>query len=409
LKKNNKLPKGWLKTELKNCTDILDSKRIPINSTERAKRKGTIPYYGATGQVGWIDDYIFDDELVLLGEDGAPFLEIYKDTAYMIHGKSWVNNHAHVLKGTKQVMNSKLLCYYLNQFNYMDFISGTTRLKLNQTSMKKIPILLPPFSEQKRIILKIEELFSKMDSIQQLLKYVELQLEPYKQSILKSIFSKYEKKPLSDITKITSGFTFKSKDFTNKGIPVVKIANVGYGKFVEKNQEYLPKQFLKQHDDFIVQQKTILIALTRPITNNMLKVCEYPENIPSLLNQRVAKIETLKNYNQKLLLFYFQSLDFRKQVTSSVIGTEQPNLSPLKLAEFLCPILPLEKQNDVCFQLEQLFDQIKNSQNTINSSLQFLQTMKISILKKAFEGKLIPQDPKDESAEILLQRIKAEK
>src|SRR5437762_9259028 len=90
---------GTRKLPLGEVVDILDSRRIPVNSDERAKRVGDVPYYGATGQVGWIDDCIFDEELVLLGEDGAPFLDHTKPKAYMIRGKSWVNNHAHVLRG----------------------------------------------------------------------------------------------------------------------------------------------------------------------------------------------------------------------------------------------------------------------------------------------------------------------
>jgi type I restriction enzyme S subunit len=87
----DKLPKGWVKTKLGEVVDVLDSQRVPINSEERRFRRGNIPYYGATGQVGWIDSHLFDEELVLLGEDGAPFLDSDKPKAYIIGGKSWVN------------------------------------------------------------------------------------------------------------------------------------------------------------------------------------------------------------------------------------------------------------------------------------------------------------------------------
>lgn len=100
------LPNGWDLTNLEDVVDILDSKRIPINAKERAERVGTVPYYGATGQVGWIDDYLFDEELVLLGEDGAPFFDMSKHKAYLISGKSWVNNHAHVLRALNGIPNS---------------------------------------------------------------------------------------------------------------------------------------------------------------------------------------------------------------------------------------------------------------------------------------------------------------
>ncbi|MGH3049968.1 MAG: restriction endonuclease subunit S, partial [Gaiellaceae bacterium] len=84
------LPPGWASTTLGEVVDVLDHLRVPVNRTERALRVGEIPYYGATGQVGWIDASLFDEELCLLGEDGAPFLEPGRPKAYVISGRSWV-------------------------------------------------------------------------------------------------------------------------------------------------------------------------------------------------------------------------------------------------------------------------------------------------------------------------------
>ena len=157
---NKKIPENWTWKDLGECVDILDRHRDPINKTERQERLAEIddnervPYYGATGQTGWIDDCIFDEELVLLGEDGAPFLDPYKQTAYMIRGKSWVNNHAHVLRGKSGYLNNKFLLYYLNTVDYKPYITGTTRHKLNQTRMKEIQIPVAPIGEQELIVAK---------------------------------------------------------------------------------------------------------------------------------------------------------------------------------------------------------------------------------------------------------------
>jgi len=182
--KENEFPNSWASTKLQNVIEILDGKRIPINSKEREKRKGPIPYYGATGQVGWIDDYLFDEELVLLGEDGAPFVEPLKNKAYLIHGKSWVNNHAHVLRGINGIILNKYLCHYLNQFDYHGFVTGTTRMKLNQSSMRKIPITISPLNEQKRIVEKIEELFSIIENNLSILKDTINHLKQHKKSLI---------------------------------------------------------------------------------------------------------------------------------------------------------------------------------------------------------------------------------
>ena len=113
--------KLWEYKSLSEAVNILDSQRKPINNKERAIRiegkflDDLFPYYGATGQVGYIDNFLIDGEYVLLGEDGAPFLDTLAEKAYMINGKSWVNNHAHILQSKT---SNRFLCFYLNYFNY---------------------------------------------------------------------------------------------------------------------------------------------------------------------------------------------------------------------------------------------------------------------------------------------------
>lgn len=184
-------PSSWSVTQLERICDILDSIRVPINNAERNVRVAgkspsqLYPYYGATGEVGKIDDFIFKGEYVLIGEDGAPFLDPVKAKAYVVTGEFWVNNHAHVLKSHT---SNKYLCHYLNQISYSNFVTGTTRLKLNQASLKKIPVLVPPLNEQKRIVAKIEELFSELDNGIAALKTAREQLKVYRQAVLKHAF-----------------------------------------------------------------------------------------------------------------------------------------------------------------------------------------------------------------------------
>lgn len=186
--KLGELPAGWAAVTLEAVAEIHDNLREPVNSTERKSRVGPFPYYGATGQVGWIDDFRQDGEYVLLGEDGAPFFDPTKDKAYLVSGKCWVNNHAHVLKGREGVCLNRYLLYALNQVNYRGFANGTTRLKLTQAAMRQLPINLAPLAEQHRIVAKIEELFSELDQGVASLKIAREQLKVYRQSLLKNAF-----------------------------------------------------------------------------------------------------------------------------------------------------------------------------------------------------------------------------
>lgn len=155
---------GWPRKPLGDVVEILDRLRVPVNADERELRQGPVPYYGATGQVGWIDKHIFDEELVLLGEDGAPFLDPAKPKAYLIRGKSWVNNHAHVLRG-KGISNTFLM-HQLNAIDYHGAVTGTTRLKLPQAPMKKLLMAVPPGAEQARIVSSIDRKLTQAEAIE---------------------------------------------------------------------------------------------------------------------------------------------------------------------------------------------------------------------------------------------------
>ena len=162
------LPEGWAVCRLEDIVEIFDNLRKPINSNERNSRIANkhkdelYPYYGATGQVGLIDAYLIDGTYLLLGEDGAPFLDKSAVKAYPIEGRCWVNNHAHILK---PLCDFDYLMFYLNQVDYKDYVNGSTRLKLTQSDMRSILVLLPPIAEQKRISAKVRALFDLLDSI----------------------------------------------------------------------------------------------------------------------------------------------------------------------------------------------------------------------------------------------------
>lgn len=189
------LPDEWKWESLSKVSFIEDHLRKPVNSIERQRRVADkqdhelYPYYGATGQVGYIDSYLTDGNYILIGEDGAPFLDPFKAKAYEIKGKTWVNNHAHILRASN-FFSPKFLLYYLNQFDYKDFVSGTTRLKLTKSSLLNIPVPVPPLGEQNRIVERIEELFSEFDNGVAKLKEIQKQLDIYQQTLLKHSFQK---------------------------------------------------------------------------------------------------------------------------------------------------------------------------------------------------------------------------
>lgn len=162
-KEGQELPFGWRWGELAEVCEFLDSQRVPINEIDRTKRitgkplSALYPYYGANGQVGWIDDYIFDEPLVLLAEDGGFFGSIERPIAYLISGKTWVNNHAHVLRPRSGIDIEFLWLMLAIRPDVGKLVTGNTRPKLNQDVASHIPTVIIPLVEQKRIAAILNE------------------------------------------------------------------------------------------------------------------------------------------------------------------------------------------------------------------------------------------------------------
>ncbi len=136
-------PSHWRLDRLGNVVTVHDKVRVPLSEPERQKRRGSYPYCGANGILDHIDGYLFDGEFVLLAEDGG-YWEAFANSAYLMQGRFWVNNHAHVIKARPGILDNEYLVYRLNYQDLTPYISGTTRGKLNQGVMVEIPIRVPP-------------------------------------------------------------------------------------------------------------------------------------------------------------------------------------------------------------------------------------------------------------------------
>ncbi len=135
IKEMEKLPEGWKRVKLGEVVEILDNQRIPLDSEYRLIIKGDIPYCGSTGIIDYIRKYIFEGEYVLIAEDGGRFGR-FEETAYIMKGKFWANNHVHIVKGKNKIIDNRFLMYLINFQDLNYYISGSTREKLNQQLLK---------------------------------------------------------------------------------------------------------------------------------------------------------------------------------------------------------------------------------------------------------------------------------
>lgn len=422
-----KVPENWCWTYLLNgFAECKDENRKPINASERAEREGDIPYYGATGQAGWIDDYLTDEQLVLLGEDGAPFLELLKDKAYLIEGKAWVNNHAHIIKSHYGEVGDKYILHYLNVFNFHGYVNGTTRLKLTQASMRTIPVPLPPLAEQKRIVEQIESLFAKLDEAKEKALSVVESFESRKKAILNNAFNglystdwrekhhctlaDWKDRKINEICIPRAGFAFNSKKFTESGIQIIRMGNLYAGKL---NLSRSPVFYdISDVDDNIIKRSMvhdgdILLTLTgtKYKRDYGYAVCIEGEH-ELLVNQRILCLSPTEKIDKEYLLYYLRSEIFRDIFFSNETGgVNQGNVSSKFVENIEIKLPSIEEQKEISKILKNILTKEEQAKELAEFVIEQIELMKKSILAKAFRGELGTNIATEESAIELLKSI----
>lgn len=378
---------NWNVVPFTEAVDICDTFRKPINSSERASRiKGKeqselYPYYGATGQVGFIDDYITDGEYVLLGEDGAPFLDAFSNKAYIISGKTWVNNHAHVLRSKT---NNKFLCYYLNSFNYKGYVSGTTRLKLTQAEMKRIPVPVLPLSEQERIVSRIEELFSQLDAGVETLKKTKAQLAVYRQAVLKEAFEKVSARVLlGSISESRLGKMLDSEK--NIGVPrrYLRNINVRWHSFDLSDLSEMPIEENEVGKYSLRKGDLVICEGGEPGR------CAVWESDDVIFYQKALhRVRFTDSSNPKFYMYYLWYAAQTGQLKSLFTGTGIKHLTGQSLVKVLVPTAERITQDSIVNEIETHLSVCDSIEHTVDLALQQAEVMRQSILKDAFEGRL---------------------
>jgi type I restriction enzyme, S subunit len=178
----------FVERKFEDCVINHDNKRIPLSSSIRKRKSGPYRYYGATGVIDHIDNYIFSGKYLLIGEDGANLLSKTKDLSFIVEGQFWVNNHAHIVQA-KENITIEYLNFYFNSLDITEYVTGTAQPKLNQANLNRIPVLIPSLDEQLSIVQEMQRALSIIEETEKAIIKGLTQIGLFKQTILNKAFT----------------------------------------------------------------------------------------------------------------------------------------------------------------------------------------------------------------------------
>ncbi|MGL6455331.1 restriction endonuclease subunit S [Aeromonas sp. QDB01] len=384
------LPDGWAWLNFDSLVENLDGKRIPIKTSERSKDKAIYPYYGATGIIDYVDDYIYEGEKLLISEDGANLVARKYPIAFLADGKYWVNNHAHVVDAYKDKISNKYLSYFFAVLDLSAFITGTAQPKLSQKKLNSIKIAVAPIAEQKRIVEKLDALLTRIDTaIEHLQESVTL-ADVLSKNGLSEIFERlknsYEVVPLSSVVKINSGIAlpklFKN-GFSDGDIPFFKVAQMNnHHETMVEPEITFNETVAKEHKIKLFPKGSTLIpkrggAILTNKKRMLLEDASYDSNIMGL------KADESKISDDYLFAF-MRTIDLANFVDASTI----PQVNNKHIDQMQIPLASIEEQADVVSRVNLLVKKVETMNSEIQRQLDDLQALKSSILDSAFKGEL---------------------
>ncbi len=378
---------SWKTVALGELCEILDSKRKPI--TKKDRTTGKYPYYGATGIVDYVGDFIFNEKLVLIGEDGAKW-DSGDMTAFIAEGEYWVNNHAHVIKPLHNLLLDEWLVYYFYYKDLKEFVTGLTVPKLNQGQLKTIPIPLPPLPIQQKIVARLDAIFAEIDKATTAAEANAENAEALFQSYLTQVFERdsegWETNLLGKITKFID-YRGKTPTKTDSGVRLITAKNVKFGYLNKEPYEYIAEEdYVGWMTRGIPEKGDILFTTEAPLAN----VAQLDTEEKVVFAQRLIILQPKKDVlDKEFLKFSLLSRKVQKEIISKGTGATVKGIkaSLLKLIPIEYP--SLKEQREICRKLFVVDFEANKMKFSYLSKVSNLSLYKQSILKKAFNGELV--------------------
>lgn len=414
------IPKGWTIAKFEDLLDYIQPTNYIVKSTEY---KDNYPTPVLTAGKSFIKGYTNETDGIFTKLPTIIFDDFTTATQFVNFPFKVKSSAMKILQPTCDLVNIKLAYYYMQTIH----LKGETHKRFWISEYSQIPVPIAPLNEQKRIIAKLEQLLTDLDKGIEYLETTKQQLKVYRQAVLKWAFegkltnkdvkdgelpNAWDSKKVSQVADTFGGYAFKSGDFESQGnFQVIRMGNVRPGilrldespVFISNlDEKALSKAILKVNDIIVTQTGTKGkrdYGFTALISKDNL-----------LLNQRIAAIRCNEDCVPRFLLYYTWTNKFKDQFFANETGNVgQGNVGMKAVTDTIIWIPKPSEQIKVVSEIESRLSVCDKIEETIESSLQQAEALRLSIIKKAFEGKLVPQDPNDEPAEKLLERIRAAK
>lgn len=402
------IPKKWKIVQLKYCTDCLDGKRVPIDASLR--KSGIYPYWGAGKIMDYVNDYIFDERLVLLGEDGAPFFDDFRPVSHLIDGKVWVNNHIHVLRTRDNIIDSYLV-YALNSVDYHEYINGSILNKLTQSNMNRIKIPLPSYPEQQAIADYLDETCYKIDEIiaearKSIDEYKELKQSVIFEAVTKGLDKDIEMKNsevegMGFIPKKWSVIRFMKVNYVRarlgwKGLKAEEYVDVGYpflaayhivnNHLCWESLNCITKERYDESPEIKLSIGDLVLVKDGAGIGKCARIDEMPLG-EATVNSSLSVITPNKLLDYRYEYYYFMSPLFQNIIARLKNGMGVPHLTQESMKDIYLPLPSKKEQQAIADYLDNKVVELDSLITEKESLINDLEAYKKSLIYEVVTGK----------------------
>lgn len=373
----------WELVGLGEAIEFLDSQRRPVKVGDRDKVRGVIPYYGASGVVDYVNNHLFDEDLILLGEDGENILSRVVPLAFKISGKAWVNNHAHVLRPRNE-FDIDFLTAYLESLDYADLNSGTAQPKLNKQSCLTIRVPRPPLMDQRRIARAISDIDGHAASLKRLI----AKKRDVKKGMMQELLTgrtrlpgftgEWRKEKLGAVATMGSGGTPPSSvaRYYGGGIPWASISDMTkVGKYISVTETTLTEDGLNASAARLYEPDSVLYAMYASLGECSLALGRVASS------QAILGIMVSSKLDRE---FLYYTLQHRKPQVK-LLGQQgtQSNLNASMVRNFDLVIPPIEEQAAIAFVLKDADAEIEALEQRLESA----RAVKVGMMQELLTGR----------------------